>query len=220
MKTDNYFTFQKFPDKESARELTDILEQHNIEYILEENSLNFDPTFSNSELTKEFCVKLKKENFEAADHLQLQISIEQLDKVDKDHYLFGFTDEELIEIVTRPDEWSKLDYLLAQKILKERGKEINPEVASTIKKQRLQDLGKPDEGQKSWIIMGYVLALCGGLIGIFIGHHLRYHKKTLPNGDRVYGYSKEDRGHGYNIFILGIVCMVLWTAIRILNLDK
>lgn len=216
MAEEQYLTFQKFNDQGLATELADLLKENNVDFIVDD-STGFDPTFSNSEASKEFRVKLKKENFEKANTLLLQISMKQLENVDKDYYLFDFTDEELIEIVTKPDEWGQFDYLLAQRLLKERGKEIKPELADTLRKQRLQELAKPEESQKSWIYAGYAFALLGGLIGIFIGWHLMTHKKTLPNGDRVYGHSVSDRKHGNRIFLLGIVFFLLWTVGRIIT---
>jgi hypothetical protein len=135
--TDQYLTFQKFPDKESALQLRDLLKQNDIECIFEDTSGRVDLTFSNSESIKEFRVKLKQEDFEQANDLLMHLSSQHLDNVEKDYYLFDFTDEELMEIVYKADEWSQFDYLLAKKLLKERGKEIKPEVAETIKKQRI-----------------------------------------------------------------------------------
>lgn len=65
-----------------------------------------------------------------------------------------------------------------------------------------------------WIYGGYLFALLGGFLGIMIGWHLSSHTKTLPNGQQVYGYSKEDREHGRIIWILGIVMFVIWLVIR------
>jgi len=215
MAEEQYLTFQKFNDQGLATELADLLEENNIDFILDGSS-GFDPTFSNSEINKEFRVKLKKENFEQAHALLLNVSMMQLDSVEKDYYLFDFSDDELIEIVTKPDEWGHFDYMLAQRLLKERGKEIKPAVADTLRKQRLQELAKPEESQKSWIYAGYAFAILGGLIGVFIGWHLMTHKKTLPNGDRVYGHSASDRKHGNRIFLLGIFFVLFWTAGRII----
>jgi hypothetical protein len=214
---ETYLTFQKFPDRDSALELAGLLKEHGIEAVIADTSGGFEPTFANNPLAKEYRIKIKKENFEAANKLLLQISAEQIGNVDKDHYLFGFSDEELQEIVAKPDEWSQFDFLLAQKILKERGKEVKPENIEKIKKERLMELSKPDSNEAGWIIAGYIFAFLGGLLGIFIGHHLRYHKKTLPNGERVYAYSAGDRRNGYNIFIIGIVCFVFWTIVRIMT---
>ena len=212
---EQYLTFQKFSDKGLANELAELLAANNIDFVVEDTS-GFDTTFSNSETNKEYRIKLRKENFEKANTLLLQITLKQLDNVDKDHYLFDFTDEELVEIITKPDEWGQFDYLLAQRLLKERGKEIKPELADTLRKQRLQELAKPEESQKTWIYVGYAIAILGGLLSIFIGWHLLTHKKTLPNGDRVYGYSGSDRKHGNRIFLLGIFFFIIWIVGRII----
>ncbi|MDB5013033.1 MAG: hypothetical protein JWQ25_1235, partial [Daejeonella sp.] len=83
----------------------------------------------------------------------------------------------------------------------------------------IEELAKPEDSQKTWIIAGYIFSFLGGLLGIFIVWHLVSHKKTLPNGDSVYGYSVEDRKHGNRILIWGIIIFVISTTIRIITND-
>jgi translation elongation factor EF-G len=218
--TDNDFlTFQKFTNKSEATELTELLTTNNIKFLIEDTSASFDPSFANNEINKEFRVKLKKEDFDKVDKLMLNISASQLNEIDENYYLFEFTDVELLEVLTKSDEWSKFDYLLAQKILKDRGQEVNEKILENLRRKRIEELPKPEESQKSWVITGYIFALMGGFFGLFIGWHLLAHKKTLPNGDRVYGYSIEDRIHGNRILILGIVFLIIWTIIKIVTND-
>ena len=112
---------------------------------------------------------------------------------------------ELYDILLKSDEWNKFDYSLAQKILRDRGKNIDKELLDSLKKQRLEDLAKPDENQKPWIIAGYVFALLGGFLGLIIGYFLWTSKKTLPNGQKVYSYSSNDRKHGKYIFYIALI---------------
>jgi hypothetical protein len=210
-----YFTFQKFSDEAAALELTTVLKQHNIDVFLENTSPSFDPTFANSELIKEYRVKLLKKDFEKAHQLLLELSAKQLEQVDPNHYLFDFSDEELLELINKRDEWSAFDFLLAQKILKDRGKEITPTAIAAARNQRLQELSLPEKPQSGWILFGYFCALCGGLLGIFIGWYLHYHKKTLPDGSSVYAYTAADRRSGHNIFVLGIICFIVLSAFKV-----
>jgi hypothetical protein len=213
--TDNHFlTYQTFNDKFLLAELTELFRSNGIEFLLEDISASFDPSFANNELDKEFRVKLRKQDFEQADKLLLDISAKQLQDVEEDHYLFDFSDEELMEVLTKSDEWSKLDYLLARKILEDRGREVNDDLIEELKKQRIEELAKPEPSQGAWVMAGYIFALLGGLLGVFIGWHLGSHKKTLPNGERAYGYSIEDRKHGNRIFVLGMVSFLAWTMIK------
>src|SRR5688572_12712891 len=116
MPDDQYLTIQKFSNKDSARELAEFLDEQKIAFLIDDTG-NFDPTFSNSELGKEYRVKVNKDDFERANTILLQAASEQINNVEKDYYLFQFTDEELIDVVLKSDEWGKLDYLLALKLL-------------------------------------------------------------------------------------------------------
>ncbi|MBC8110349.1 MAG: hypothetical protein H7Y04_04745 [Verrucomicrobia bacterium] len=195
------------------------MKENNIEYILEDNSPSLDATYGNTEFSHDFRVKLRKQDFEKADALLLNIYTNQWQAVEEDYYLLDFTDEELLEIITKRDEWNQFDYLLAQKLLKERGKEINPEVVSLLRKQRIKALAKTEESQKALIYMGYYMGILGGFLGIFIGWHLLKHKKTLPNGDVVYAYSLTDRKHGNRMVIIGVIFLLFWCLIRILQVN-
>ncbi|RKS25268.1 hypothetical protein CLV94_0298 [Flavobacterium endophyticum] len=215
MENPQFITFQKFNLKEDAVELATFLRESQIEYRIEDTSSGLDGNFGNSELAKDYLIKLKKEDFEKADILLLQISSNLVETIDRDHYLHEFTDEELKEIIVKKDEWSHLDFLLAQKILKERGQEIIPEEIEKHRKQRLEDLSKPEEHQGGWIIAGYLFAFLGGFLGFFIGWFLKTHKKTLPNGDRVYNYTESDRKQGNRILIVSLFFFLFWIGVRI-----
>jgi len=216
MKEDVFSTYKKFPNELEAVEFSELLKNENIEFVIENASIDFDPSFSNNSINNEYRLKLKKEDFEKADEIQIQISTNLIEDLDKDYYLFKFTDQELIEVITKNDEWSAFDYVLAQKILKDRGQEISSELLKNLRKQRIDDLAKPEESQKTWIIGGYLFGILGGFVGVFIGWHLLSHKKTLPNGDKVYSYSAKDRKHGNRIVIIGSIFILFWTTVRIL----
>ena len=215
MDPNEFLTYKKFSYKNQATALTDLLIANEIETLFEDTSAVFDLTFANNELNKEFRVKLKKQDFDKADKLLLSLSADQLNEVDADYYLFEFSDDELMEVLTKSEEWSEFNYLLAQKILRDRGKEVNKTLLETLRKQRNEELAKPYEDQESWIIAGYVFSFLGGLPGILIGWSLLSHKNTLPSGESVYAYSVEDRKHGKIILILGTILFVIWTIVII-----
>jgi len=214
---EEFITFQKFSDQNSALELGEFFNESNLEYLLEDNSLSFDPTFANNGFGKEFCVKLKQSDFEKGNALLFEIAEKESIKIDKDYYLLSFTDKELFELIAASDEWSPFDVSLAERLLKERGKEVTQSEIEKIKRERIIELSKPEEGQKKYIIAGYIFAFLGGFLGIFIGWHLLTHKKTLPNGNRIYAYSDNDRKQGNRILIIGGIFFVIWLLYRILK---
>src|SRR5690242_12247312 len=119
---ETFLTFKIFKNKEVAEEIATILEQNGILYFIEYDVMAFDASYANNDLEKDYRLKIKQQDFEKANTILQNYYKAQLDKVDKDYYLFDFTDEELREIIAKPDEWGEFDYQLAQKLLADKGK--------------------------------------------------------------------------------------------------
>ncbi|WP_294322923.1 hypothetical protein [uncultured Chryseobacterium sp.] len=209
--------YRKFIYKDDALELAKILEENHFVYELTDNSSKLDSSFGGDINTKQYELKIRKDDFIEVEKIEEMFVKKDLENVEETYHLFDYSDEELIEIVTKKDEWNKFDYLLAQKILKERGKEINPELLNAINKQRLDSLSVQEESPVWLIIIGYVSAFFAGFLGIFIGGYLMYYKKALPNGDRIYGFKRNDRSHGQNILIISAITFFVWIGFRLFN---
>jgi len=216
MTENTYSIFKRFNTVEQAKEFASILKNNDIKTQIINNSPPVDITFSGNTLQNEFHLKIKQIDFEKATLLLEDEAEIMLDQIDKTHYLFDFTNEELYDILIKPDEWGAIDRKLAQKILNERGKSIDNDLINSLKRQRIDDLSKPEESQKTWIYMGFFTAIIGGLIGLFIGWHLLSFKKTPPNGEKVYAYNNHDRKQGRNILYIGIICFIFWITIQVL----
>jgi len=214
---DNYSILRKFPTLDQANELKDLLEKNGINSILADNVPPVDITFSGSTLRNEIEIRIKQSDFEKAEEIIERNAEELIDQIDKDYYLFEFSDEELYEILLKSDEWSAFDYTLAQKLLKQRGKSIDKELLNSLKNERLKDLAKPEENQRPWIVGGYVFSLLGGFLGLIIGYFLWTSKKTLPNGQKVYSYSKNDRKHGKYIFYIGLIIAPISLLLKVIG---
>ena len=214
---EEFVIFEKFNTESLAVDFGSILNKNKIDFLIENISINFDPILSNNEFGKEYCVKIKKDDFEKANDILREKAKTEINEIQDDYYLLSFSNEELIEVIKKSDEWNKFDVELAHKLLKERGNEITAEQINEIKTQRIIELSKPEEGQNIYIIIGYVCALLGGLLGVFIGWHLSTYKKTLPNGNRIYAYSENDRKQGNRILILGAIFIVFWILYGILK---
>lgn len=208
--------FRKFSTLEQANDLKELLEKNGIEVVLADNVAPYDVTFSGNKLHDEIEVRLKLSDFKKAQEILVKNAEVLIDQIDKDYYLFTFENEELFDILLKPDEWSSLDYSLAKKILTQRGKSIDEDLLKSLKNERIKNLAKPEGSQRTWIMAGYLFVLLGGLIGILIGYSLKTSKKTLPNGEKVYSYSENDRKHGKYIFYLGLIVAPLMILLRFL----
>jgi len=214
---EEFLIFQKLNSESQAAEFGSLLSENKVEFLIENSSINFDPILSNNEFGKEYCIRIKKNDFEKANDILREKAKTEINEVQDDYYLLSYSNEELIDVIEKSDEWNKLDVELAHKLLKERGNEITTEQINEFRKQRVLELSKPEDGQNVYIIIGYVFALLGGLLGIFIGWHLLTFKKTLPNGNLIYAYSENDRKQGNRIVILGGVFIAIWVLYRILK---
>lgn len=210
-----FITYRKFNDAALANELAGLLDEHHIPYFIQEETSGFDPSLVMSNATVDYAVKIKSEDFEKVNQLQKDFEGKNIEGVEKDYYLFSFTDDELMEVLTKADEWSAFDVVLARKILTERGKNISDADLTAIHEKRIEELKEPETGQPTWIILGYILALMGGVLGLFIGWHLKTHKKTLPDGQKVYAYTEQDRWHGKVIFYLAIAGTIVGIIYKI-----
>ncbi|WP_184543962.1 hypothetical protein [Mucilaginibacter sp. FT3.2] len=207
--------FRRFDDVALANALTDVLDKNGITYTIEESATVFDPGFRSNEFTKQYSVKINAGDFETVNDLLNENELENVNNADKEHYLYSFTDAELTDVLAKADEWSPFDYLLARKILVERGITVNEKVLTDLKNERLEELKAPEPSQSGWIVIGYIFALMGGVLGIFTGWYLATSKKTLPNGERVYSFNENDRQQGKWILYIAIAVTVICVVYRI-----
>ncbi len=209
-------TFRTYQEPEQADALGKLLTEHHIPFEISQDRDSLDGLYGGNSSQITYYVKLKEQDFARADDLLLKASESMLDHVDADHYLYPFTDEELIDVLAKPDEWNEFDYRLARKILQERGKAFTDDVLRDWKEKRVKALSAPEVSSMTWIYIGYLLAFLGGLVGLFMGVAVFTAKKTLPNGQRVPAYPANQRAHGVWIMIISgvvIVAMLLWTML-------
>lgn len=214
---EDYAVFRSFTDADLAQEIAKKLAEQNVSFQLENTSSPIDPLIIGSGLDADVRLKVRVQDFEKAQRILEDYYHRQLDTIDDDYYLFAFADDELIDVVSKPDEWGELDYLLAQKILSGRGIPIESQTLVSLKQERLQTIAKPEAVERSWIFLGYFIAVVFSPVGIFFGSTLLTLKKTLPNGQRVYSYSEGTRKHGRVILAIASVLTSLWIVLRIMS---
>ncbi len=210
---------KRFSSPEETKELTDLLNEHEIQFHVVEDKESLDSLYGDKNFNRQYFVKIKSEDFDRANHFLQQLGEQASRDIEKDYYLYSFTDEELFDLISKQDEWSEMDFHLAKKILTERGKDVSESTIQLLKQQRLTTLSKPDETPKAWIYGGYFFAFLGGFLGILIGYSFWISKKIVPNGTKVPMYSNEVRLHGFRIMIIGIIMFFLILMVRIVTAD-
>lgn len=206
---EEFLTIKKYSHEAPFREMLHLLEQNAIPYQTELHRARIEP-IGMTTLPPEFIVRVQPANFSRVNELLHEIATSEVLLAEEDHYLFAFKDEELFDILASPDEWSAYDYQLARRILRERDIDVDTKLLELLKKSRMNELAQPEEKQTANVRVGYVFALLGGVVGLFIGWNLATARKTLPDGERIYVFRESDRQHGKWIAGISIIMLIFW----------
>jgi hypothetical protein len=210
MKPAKFITYQKFTSKELAADLTRLLTDNEVQYDLEDNSISFDVSFANNPLLGDYRVKLQAADFARADEILNKQGEFIIRNIPASYYLNSFKEEELVEILRKPDEWGKVDYLLSQKLLREKGINVSDGMIADFRASRVKELSQQESISPIWLFVTYVWALAGGFMAIFAGWHLMTLRKTIFTGQEIYVYTAQSQNHGLRIFFLSIISIVGW----------
>lgn len=154
-------------------------------------------------------IQVFPKDLEKAQRVLALLAGEVQEHLEDSDYLNDFTDEELLDVLKKFDEWNQVDYVLAARLLTQRGHELNEETLQAWRALRMQELETPEKATGSFLASAYAFAILGGFFGLFMGLQLRTHVKRLPDGRKVHGYTPSDRRHGTWITLLSLVSFTL-----------
>ena len=214
---EEYKIYRTFYSVIEAEPFLELLKENNIDYRVQNYNSNIGSTFASTNNPNQLEVLLQPEQFEVVSTLLENDAKNMLNSISSDYYLFSFSDNELVDVLQSPDEWSKQDYILARQLLTKRGKVFSDEELQKMKLERLNEQRKPEKNSRLWMIAGFISAFLGGLLGIYIGWSIMSSMKTLSNGESVYQYDLKDRKLGRTMFIIGITSFLGWLLVFIIN---
>lgn len=209
-----FVSYKQFQTAEQALELTDLLDAHKIPFETEDASFGVSDYIMGQDHNYNFLVKILPEDFTTVNDLLENQAVLMAESAGTDHFLHSFSNEELLDVISKPDEWAPMEKEVAKKALTERGIIVNAQLEEALEARRIQEISTPEKGSNTWTTIGYISAFLGGILGIFIGLNLWTSKKRLPNGEVIYVYTEEDRQHGKKITLIGMCMMLLWIYIR------
>ena len=209
----DFKTFMSLTEEAIASEIISILKKNNIQFKVEDTRKNFDASFSLSEVNKPILIFLNPMDFEKANKFIDHEMIINEDKINKNHFLYSFSNEELLNVVKNPNEWHPFDLKLAKKILNKKNISVNEEEILINQKKKELENNQPEKSDLMTILLGYVFSLLGGLFGIGIAIFLITNKKTLTTGKKIHTYTKSDRDHGYKMLILSIIMLIFYFTV-------
>lgn len=212
---EDYIVLQKFTDTESAEAIAEILSANGVAYRLQDNNHSYVKVYGYHPIDFAVALQIKQEDFVKAELILEKYYAGLISNINKDHYVFEMTNEELQEIIAKPFDWGRLDFQLAKQLLKERGAPVSDAYIENIKAHEIAALQQKEKAGTVKIITGYILALIIPIFAVFIGISIKYNRKILPNGERFYIHPESDRKHGLNIMIISIAWLVIFIIWKI-----
>ncbi len=162
-----YVTYTKYQTEKEAEETINLLNVHGINYIAEKIYSPLDSVIIGGPVINySIELKIKLTDFVKVDEILSEISDNNLESVINDHYLNNFTNEELIEIIEKFDEWNNTDFLLAKKILLSRGINVSNEKVQELREKRLLLLSKKKSKEKIHFSYFYKLGVFLVILGL------------------------------------------------------
>ena len=200
---EEYVEIKRLQFKEVIIQISEILNSNDIDFIIENTKPTVDITFTNSGAF-DYILKVKKSQLE--DALKLLESSSPDNSINDIHYMDSFTDDELIEVISMPDDWEKNDVEYAKKLIKKKEIVIDEKKIKETQQKVISELIEPIKAKPILIVIGYILSFLGGWLGLVIAVHLRYKKRDEGNEDTIFYYDKKSRSHGESMFII----LILW----------
>lgn len=181
-----------------------LLSKNGIPNNMEESKALFDTAIVGAVNVQKYYVKIPQDQFLAANAiLEAAIDLNTLE-VEDDYYLLSFTDEELLDLVKKKDEWGEFDYALAKKLLAERGVALDRAEIQQMEVERVQQLKTTEKGSQILIVVGYMAALVTAFWGAVIGLIFLTAYRRMPDGTNVPKFDERTRRHGMWIVALSI----------------
>lgn len=208
------FSFRFFPSREVAEECQFLLRNNGVDSILVEDSGDLAKEFLGDSPHHKFELLIDESKREIAELLLMDMAMEELENIDRSHFLFDFSDEELMDVLVEKHEWNEVDVLLSQKILQERGVVVQEEELQVLREKRLNELAKPESKQTGWVIAGYIAIVIAPFVGAILGFALSKSQKRLPNGVKVPRYSTSVQKHGDFIGFTSVISLALQIYLR------
>ncbi|WP_395740873.1 hypothetical protein [Prosthecobacter sp.] len=122
------------------------------------------------------------------------------------HFLHDASDDEILEIIAAPEEWSFFDLAHARRIASER--QLS---AGDLEQKKVEHVDAVREGKpapKMLLRLGWILALVGSGIGIILGIGIAISKEKTPHGV-FYKYDEASRKSGTGMAQAGATMSLL-----------
>ena len=217
---ENFEFYRSFQFQEDAVPFLDLLKENEIPYEFNGSETIITEAIVGSPNYPQFVLRVLRSDFAIVNSI-IENEVLKNSADFHEHYLYDFTDRELLAILRKPDESSIEDLTIAKELLKRRGIPIDPSALVEMKQERLSELQKGKDENVGWMVLFFLMltALCiffnpSFVIGIIgLSWHYWKDKSTDIDGNKFYTYNEKTRKNG---IIFGVASIILGIAFALL----
>ncbi|MCL2131772.1 MAG: hypothetical protein FWH36_04890 [Lentimicrobiaceae bacterium] len=163
-----YIDYQTFTDLQEAAHLIETLNANQIPFKIDASSTtSFDVLPQNiNPMTDGVVVKIRLADKKKADKICLENAE---NNSAENHYLFSFSDNDIIDVIVNPEEWTEEEVALAKKISKQRDLKPTAEQVKNLRKNtdKLKEQVKKEnrlQGHTAWFLCISILSIVNSIL--------------------------------------------------------
>lgn len=188
---DEFIEYQRFSTLDEATPLIDLLDINQIPFKIDDSAMCFDMSATSINPLESGIViqvrEIDRDKIERLNQRSTEIPV-------NDHYMYSLSDNDIIDAIVNPEDWTKEEHVLAQEIFKQRNLKPTAETIKSSRKEKIETVRTEELKQKNLILGGASWFLWIGilstlnLIALIIHQNLQF-----------------IAGLGINYFILGMM---------------
>ncbi|MFK7771446.1 MAG: hypothetical protein AB8F94_04870 [Saprospiraceae bacterium] len=212
---DNFEFYRSFQFQEDAQPFLELLKENEIPYEFDGSETIITEAIVGSSNYPKFVLKILQSDFPILNSIIEQEVLKNSADF-HEHYLYDFTDHELLAILRKPDQSSIEDITITKELLRRRGIPIDPSALVEMKQERLTVLQKGKAENDGWMLLYFLLLVAISIffniffiIGtIGLSWHYWKDKSADIDGNKFYTYNEQTRKNGITFGILSIILTI------------
>ena len=221
-----FAVFQKINNLADVEGLLQLFKENDISYRAKEKKAILDPIIIGQTLEMKYWIEIYDSEFVRANKILEQLAADNFSTEDiTGHYLNDLTNEELEEMIIKPDEWNQDAIMIAKLILDSRGIQINKNEIEEKIKDRYQALKEPKKASSIAmfiyfivaILAGYFSILIGSIASIGMGFYYSFFRGTAPDGEKYFEFDESTRQSGFILILVSIIMFIIGLVLNSLN---
>lgn len=163
-----FVEYQKFSDLDEASGLISWLNENNIGFEIENHGQGY--SLVTDPLDNYLIIKIPKEEFDTVNRLYLSVN-QDTNAVNIDHYLFTFSDEDILDVIANPSDWSQDEVQIATVIAGQRKLEVSHSILVAAKKKKIESIVEEEHvinnnirNNANWFLIIAVLSFINTLV--------------------------------------------------------